>query len=837
MNPRIRLFCAIWPIAAGLAPVPARADDRDPGPVIVVTAPSASDGIALRDTPDNAQVLQGDPLTRQNPLSLADLLNAGLGSVSLSNGTGSPYQNDVAYRGFQATSLLGSPSGLSVYVDGVRMNEPFGGIVNWDLIPMNATASVEVLPGSNPLFGLNTLGGSLVVATKNGADNGGLAVTVQGGSFNRRAVQVEAGGTLADKAVDWFVAGNYDRQDGYRWYTDSDVRQVTGKLRWHGETANVELAVTWADTVLHGTQSLPLSLLATPKLAYTWPDDTANRQLIVNLKGDKRLSAGVRASANVYYRGTNSTSANSNAGLGDGCDDNRDCRHDAPGGTALDLDRTNPFMAGSAAAANFAAYAGGLPIHDYTGNIATTLALSATRQRIFGGNALIDIDGQLFGLDHDINVGASFETAKIRYDQNTYLAYLVDYQTVPMPWNFRYGSDAGFQGNPLVNRVTLAARNDQANVFIRDRISLPGHVGLTGSLSYTFTHVRLQGDNATYLGEDGGYSWTGQDGQTYYNPAYIGAASWVTSDMAPSALVAAAVPDGGMAGPQVSPLTGAHAYHRLNPAIGLTWNPAAFVGLFASYSQAMRAPTAIELACADPARPCALPTGFNGDPDLAAVVAHTVEVGARGRLGHGIGWNAAIYRTSLDNDIQFIYNASGLGYFANVGATRRQGFELAVSGDFAHWHLTASYGYVQATFRSGFTDANGDAVLPGDHIPGIPAQSFKLRTIWTPSRAVALGANLIVVSGQYAHGDEANVNGMVPGYMVVNLDAHVMPTRRVELFANVSNVLDRRYATFGLMGGNIYSGQAEQFRTPAAPRAFLLGLRYSLGRGEASAEE
>lgn len=817
---------AIGLLAAG----PALAAEADSGPVIVVTAPSAGDSIALRDTPDNAQVLRGDALARQNHATLADLLDANLGSVSLSNGSGSPYQNDLAYRGFQATSLLGSPTELSVYVDGVRMNEPFGGNVNWDLIPMNAIASVEVLPGSNPLFGLNTLGGALVVATRNGADQGGLAGTVQGGSFHRRAVLAEAGGTLAGKALDWYVAGNADRQDGYRWYTHANVKQLYGKLRWHGADADVELGVSWAETVLHGTQALPLSLLGTPRMAYTWPDEVANRQLIINLKGDRRISAAVRISGNVYYRRANASSVNSNAGLDDGCGSALDCSQAAPGGTAQDLYRHNPYLAGSPAAGHFTAYAGALPIHDYTGAIDTTLALSTTRQRIFGGNALLDIDGHLLGLDHDYNLGASFETARIGYDQNTYLAALVQYQTVPMPWNFRYGSAAGFRGDPLVNSVALAARNSSANVFMRDRISLTPKLGLTGSLSYTFTHIGLSGANTTRLGTDGGYSWTGADGQSWYNPAYLGALSWITSDTAPSALEAAGVPAGGVAGPEVDPLSGAHDYHRLNPAIGLSWNPGKAIGFFASYSEALRAPTAIELACADPAKPCALPTGFNGDPALAAVVAHTIEAGARGSWTRAIGWNIAVYRTRLDNDIQFIYNASGLGYFANVGATERRGFEMALTADGRHWHLTASYGAVQATFRSGFTDAHGDAVTPGDHIPGIPARSVKLRAVWTPGRAMALGASLIATGSQYAHGDEANRNGVVPGYAIVNLDGQLRPLPRLELFATATNLFDRHYASFGVMGGNIYSGQPEQFRTPAAPRAFLLGLRYSLGR-------
>ena len=97
---------------------------------IIVTAPSGGDTIMLADSPVNAQVLSGDVLTHQHHANLADLLDSALGSVTLSNGTGSPYQSDVSYRGFAATSLPGSPTGLSVWLDGVRMNEPFGSIVN-----------------------------------------------------------------------------------------------------------------------------------------------------------------------------------------------------------------------------------------------------------------------------------------------------------------------------------------------------------------------------------------------------------------------------------------------------------------------------------------------------------------------------------------------------------------------------------------------------------------------------------------------------------------------------------------------------------------------------------
>ena len=811
-----------------IVPGVAQADDAPPAQIVVTAPPSGSTAV-LADTPVNAQILSGDALDRQGHANLADLLDANLGSITLSNGTGSPYQSDVSYRGFQATSLLGSPTGLSVWLDGVRMNEPFGSIVNWDLIPINAISAVEVLPGSNPLFGLNTLGGALVLTTKNGADNGGLQIMAQGGSFARRGAQAEAGGTLAGKTLDWFVAGNYDDSDGYRWYSHTRVSQIYGKLRWHGTASNAELGVIWADTSLNGTQGLPLSMLGAPQMAYTWPDNVSNNQVVINLKADTRLSGALKLGGNLFYRRSNSHSSNSNASLGSNCDGvTYDCSALAPGGSARDLYATNPFMAGSAANAGYAPYTGNLPIHDYTSGANTTLVFSDIAQQTLGGNVLLDMNAPLGPLANDLNLGGSFETASIRFAQNTDLAYLVNYQTVLMPWNFLYGSAAGFQGNPLINSVALASHNTAFDGFVRDTIKLTRKLGLTAALSYEFTHLSLAGRNTTALDPGGNSTWTGNDGNTYYNPSYIGASYW---NEATGALATAGVPTGGVAGPEIVPVNGAHNYHRFNPAIGLTWNLSETLGFFASYSEAMRAPTAIELACADPATPCSLPTGFNGDPDLKAVVAHSIEIGARGTILGRFGWNTAVYRTLVDNDIQFIYAPSGLGYFANLGKTVRQGFELGVNADFARVHLAANYGYVAATYRDSFIDAEGQMVTPGSRITGIPRQSFKLRGTFDPTTTVVLGANLIMVSSQYAHGDEANVDVAVPGHTLVNLDVHVTPAPHVELFGKVTNLFDVHFATFGVMGNNLYTGHDEQFRTPAAGRAVLGGVRYSFGAG------
>jgi outer membrane receptor protein involved in Fe transport len=169
--------------------------------------------------------------------------------------------------------------------------------------------------------------------------------------------------------------------------------------------------------------------------------------------------------------------------------------------------------------------------------------------------------------------------------------------------------------------------------------------------------------------------------------------------------------------------------------------------------------------------------------------------------------------------------------------------------------LTVSYSYIDATFRSAFlaasasnstADADGAiAVEPGDRIPGIPSSTAKVRVDWKITDRWALGGGLIYASSQYAHGDENNqdVHGAVPSYIVVNLDTKFRMTPDLQLFASVSNLFDRPYQNFGLLGANAFTGPgrtfgpavgiepaAEQFRGLGAPRGFWLGLRYTFGK-------
>jgi iron complex outermembrane receptor protein len=298
-------------------------------------------------------------------------------------------------------------------------------------------------------------------------------------------------------------------------------------------------------------------------------------------------------------------------------------------------------------------------------------------------------------------------------------------------------------------------------------------------------------------------------------------------------------------------LNGEHTFARLNPALGINFKPSEHLTTYAAYNEGMRAPTPIELACADPVAPCKLPNNFLADPELKQVVSRTAETGLRGKMSHDSQWSAAIYRTELTDDIQFISSggaAVNVGFFQNVGKTRREGLELALSTKWNALKASIRYSYVNATFESRFAvnspnnstaDANGAIqVRPGDRIPGIPQHSLKLRLQHDFGEQATLGANFIYSSSVFARGDENNqdVSGRVPGYAVVNLDGRYRVAKGWELFARVANLFDKRYSNFGVLGQNFFTGPGrtfdgtnpinEQFRRPGVPRGAWAGLRY-----------
>src|SRR5579862_782378 len=272
-----------------------------PQVVVIGNAPLPGLGLPLLAVPANVQSADSQDLQHQQTLGIADYLNNNFSGVSVNSTQASPLQDDVNYHGFTASPLLGTPQGLSVYVDSVRVNESFGDTVNWDLIPEAAISTMTLIPGSNPVFGLNTLGGALSVQTKSGHDNPGTELQGYAGSFGRTAFSLSSGGSRGD--FDWFIAGNDLDENGWRDLSPTHARQLFGKTGWQNERTDLDLSYTWADNSMTGNGATPQSMLDYRYQAiYSAPDYTHNHLNFVNLVGTRFLAGHWLLSGNLYYR-------------------------------------------------------------------------------------------------------------------------------------------------------------------------------------------------------------------------------------------------------------------------------------------------------------------------------------------------------------------------------------------------------------------------------------------------------------------------------------------------------------------------------------------------------
>lgn len=267
-------------------------------------------GVPPSQLPFGVQTQTAAAIRRQEPLNVSKFLANNLNGVTVNAAQNNPFQPDISFRGFTASPVLGTPQGLSVYVDGVRVNEPFGAVVNWDLISESAIESVSLVPGANPIFGLNSLGGSLVVTTKSGADFPGTAAKVFGGSFGRYGLQAETGGNHG--GFDYFATANRIRSSGWAEHNPSRVAQVFAKVGYRGPRTKIRFSITGADNRLSGSQTLPLAMLNNPRQSYTWPDYASHRLIFVNTTARHELTGELSFGGNVYFRRLLSNELDSN---------------------------------------------------------------------------------------------------------------------------------------------------------------------------------------------------------------------------------------------------------------------------------------------------------------------------------------------------------------------------------------------------------------------------------------------------------------------------------------------------------------------------------------------
>jgi iron complex outermembrane recepter protein len=300
-------------------------------------------------------------------------------------------------------------------------------------------------------------------------------------------------------------------------------------------------------------------------------------------------------------------------------------------------------------------------------------------------------------------------------------------------------------------------------------------------------------------------------------------------------------------------LNGFSNFFHVNPTVGFTYKLTPDVNFYAGYAMTNRAPTPLELGCADPNNPCIIDNFLVSDPKLKQVVGQTFEVGFRGQNALApwgpqwgkLTWSAGLFRTTLNNDILPLQSpANGFGFFSNVGTTLRQGAEISANWTGDRWSAYANYTYLDAVYLSTFdepspfnplADANGNIpITNGTQIAGIPKNTVKVGVDYAVTDKWHVGADMVAASGQVIFGNENNALPQVPGYAIFGLHTSYQVGKNFQIYGFAQNIFDQRYYTSGALFDVTSFPNAAPFLTnptslgPGKPVAIYGGMRITL---------
>lgn len=759
---------------------------------VVGVSPLLGGGLSRAQVPAAVASLTSDELEERQAASLADALNERFGAVTLEGATTNLFQPTLRFRGFTASPVLGLPQGVAVYQNGVRINEPFGDTVQFDLIPQFAIDHVQLTPGAEPTYGLNALGGALALRLKNGFDATGFRGDVSGGSFGRLSTTAEWGGNRGPWAV-YLGATRFD-EDGWRVASPSSVTQAVGDVAYRRGRLDAGVTATYAGSELNGNAAAPTELLDADRSAvFTFPDITDNRLAFTQARATVTLSPTWSVQLVGYYRDLDRRTLNGDEAEFQVCDD-ESVPTGAPVNTLCfgsgdDDDDGAPPIVDAAPLVDARDVSRFITEDDALGDAAFNR--TTTRSKGYGGTLQTTLTSEF---DERINVftlGGSADLADVNFASDSEVGTLTVDRTVNGSGLF-----AGILGRAPDDQFNTAidTANRALGLYFSDTLSMTDRVHAT--VSGRVNHARIE----------------------------------ITDRLGTS-------------------LNGSHDFTRFNVGVGAVYELSEVTSVFGRYAESNRAPTAAELSCADPDEPCRVPNAFVSDPPLSQAVARSLEAGLRGRVGAPSGpsldWSVSFYRTGIADDILFVASPTliGTGFFQNAGDTRRVGVDAEFRGQAGPVAWYASYGFIEATFESplelpGHPEVNDAAtpeglvlVTPGDRLPGIPRHSFKSGVRMAIDTAWDIAFETVSASSRVFVGDEGNDQRPVSGYGVANLRSVYRLSENVELFGRIENIFNARYSTFGVLAEvEVFLSEAPEaedprFLAPGSPRSGFAGLR------------
>jgi iron complex outermembrane recepter protein len=762
-------------------------------PAAGTAGPADLTSIDRDKVPSNTTVLTSTDFNHETSSNFLDALNRGLPGVSLSDQNGNTFQKDLNYRGFTASPVQGTPQGIAVYQNGVRVNESWGDVVNWDFIPEKAIDKVSLFP-SNPVFGLNAIGGALSIQMKNGFTYQGTELEALIGSYGRIQSSVQAGKQDGNLSAYAFFESANDK--GWRDFaSDSHVNRMYVDVGARNEQTEFHISFTGADDIHGNVAATPLNLLSQSySSVFTWPQDTHLQLAFLQANLTHNFSDTLSFQGNLYYRGfwqahedgngTNAVPCDSQANGGGPTSNQFLCLGTDPVfGTLGVTNVPNPV-------ANTGAFLGELDDNWVSSNT-------------IGGTVQLTSTNKLFEHDNHLVVGASVDHGYTQFSAASELG-TINPQTL-----FVQGLGIFLnQPSDAFSPQSVHANNTYTGFYATDTFDVTNRLSVTAGGRFNFAQITLQDQTGVNPNLDGSNQFQ------HFNPM-VGATYKITPNIT-------AYADYAIANRAPTPLE-----------LGC--------------SDPQRPCMIDTFLVADPPLKQVVSHTIEGG------LRGTFGTNAKSGL---VTWGVGAFDTVSDDDIinvaaQFVGGpVSSFGFFQNFGKTERKGIEAKVDYTNERWKLYANYTYVDATYQSAgvlnspnnpnaitdpITGTQFVNVVAGDHIGGIPANRFKAGAEYAVTDKWKVGADLNIVGSSYLVHDDTNLSPQVPAYAVLNLHTSYQLTPNVELFGLINNALNQHYYLFGTFtsqsGFQAANGTSPPLDTLTDPRAFVPGMPFAAYAG------
>ena len=735
-------------------------------PAATVAAPAEPGAIDRDKVPSNIQTLSAADFDPATTPSLLDALARGLPGVALSDQTGNQFQLDLNYRGFIASPVIGTPQGLAVYQNGVRINEVFGDIVNWDFIPQNAISRMTLVP-SNPIYGLNAIGGALSFEMKNGFTYHGVEGEVSGGSYGRIGSSVQAGGQVGN--LSGYIAADAIDDAGWRDYSASSLRRVYVDLGARGDQTEFHVTFTGADNNFGAAAATPVQMLEQNwSSVYTLPQTTQNQLAFLTASASWKPSDTWTYQANAYFRNFNQAHVDGNGTN----TQNTGC----PDPTVLCFPNLNGTVSNLITTTGQTVPATGLLGTSVLGEIDRTW----TTTNSFGGTAQAASSEKVFGHDNNFVVGMSIDRGLVQFSTTSELGTIN-----PNQFPFVQGSGLFIdQPSGDVAPVGLGATTLYTGVYTTDTFDVTPRLSVTAGARFNFAQINLMDQ----LGNDP--LLNGSHDYSHFNPM-VGATYKLTPNLT-------LYGDFAVANRAPTPLE-LGCSDPLRPCLidnALVGDPN--LNQVVTYT---------------------FEAGLRGHFDIA-----------KGQLNWTVGAYHALNTDDIINVASPIpgheYFQNG-GDTLRQGIEANATYKWDRWNIYANYTYVDATFLNALTLSSPFNpyaDANGNIfVVPGDHLAGIPDFRFKLGAEYRITDPWKLGADLNVVGSQYLVGDESNQNPRIPAYWVVNLHSSYQISKNFEVFGLVKNLFNQRYYVYG----TFFDTTSFPYLNLTDPRTFVPGMPFA----------